>query len=156
MKTKSYTVIKTNYDGEITLKNYKEIEGYKVSPKNSFPYKGIAVESMFLIKPSFIEKIIKKKIKRKLEFYLNYLINLNDNDDGTSSRIALDELTRYKEAIEYKYRKFLDDKYFNLLNKKISLLEHELKSKMITKPNKKMKYQEIIQEEKEETRHRRR
>lgn len=156
MKTKSYTVIKTKYDGEVTLKNYKEIEGYKVSPKNSFPYKGIAVESMYLIKPSFIEKIIKKKIKRKLEFYLNYLINLSDtDDDGASARIALDELTRYKEAVEFKYRKFLDDKYLNLLNKKISLLEHEIKSKMITKPSKDIKYEEPI-EEKEETRRRRR
>jgi len=156
MKTKSYTIIKTNYDGEITLKNYKKIEGYKVNPKNSFPYKGIAVESMFLIKPSFIEKIIKKKIKRKLEFYLNYLINLNDNDDGTSSRIALDELTRYKEAIEYKYRKFLDDKYFNLLNKKISLLEREIKMKMVKIDIKKNFILEEKEEEKEETRHRRR
>lgn len=155
MKTKSYTVIKTNYEGEITLKNYKEIEGYKVNPKNSFPYKGIAVESMFLIKPSFIEKIVKKKIKRKLEFYLNYLIELTDSDDDTSARKALDELTRYKEAIDYKYRKFLDDKYINLLNKKISLLEREMKMKIVTKPSKKIPSFEI-EEEKEETRHRRR
>lgn len=155
MKTKSYTVIKTNYEGEITLKNYKEIEGYKVNPKNSFPYKGIAVESMFLIKPSFIEKIVKKKIKRKLEFYLNYLIELTDSDDDTSARKALDELTRYKEAIDYKYRKFLDDKYLNLLNKKISLLEREMKMKIVTKPSKKIPSFEF-EEEKEETRHRRR
>lgn len=155
MKTKSYTVIKTNYEGEITLKNYKEIEGYKVNPKNSFPYKGIAVESMFLIKPSFIEKIVKKKIKRKLEFYLNYLIELTDSDDDTSARKALDELTRYKEAIDYKYRKFLDDKYLNLLNKKISLLEREMKMKIVTKPSKKIPAFEF-EEEKEETRHRRR
>ena len=155
MKTKSYTVIKTNYEGEITLKNYKEIEGYKLNPKNSFPYKGIAVESMFLIKPSFIEKIVKKKIKRKLEFYLNYLIELNDSDDDTSARKALDELTRYKEAIDYKYRKFLDDKYLNLLNKKISLLEREMKMKIVTKPSKKIPSFEF-EEEKEETRHRRR
>ena len=155
MKTKSYTVIKTNYEGELTLKNYKEIEGYKVNPKNSFPYKGIAVESMFLIKPSFIEKIVKKKIKRKLEFYLNYLIELNDSDDDTSARKALDELTRYKEAIDYKYRKFLDDKYLNLLNKKISLLEREMKMKIVTKPSKKIPSFEF-EEEKEETRHRRR
>lgn len=153
MKTKSYIVVKTNHNEEITLKNYKEIEGYKVNPKNSFPYKGIAVESMFLIKPSFIEKIVKKKIKRKLEFYLNYLIELNEDDD-TSARIALDELTRYKEAVEYKYRKFLDDKYVNLLNKKISLLEREIKAKMIAKPSKKIRYEEPIEEK--EVRHRRR
>lgn len=155
MKTKSYIVVKTEYNGEVVLKNYKEIDGYKVSPKNSFPYKGIAVESMFLIKPSFIEKIIKKKIKRKLEFYLKYIINLSDNDDGESARIALDELTRYKEAVEYKYRKFLDDKYLNLLNKKISLLEREIKMKVSIKTSKNIRYEEPI-EEKEETRRRRR
>lgn len=155
MKTKSYTIIKTEYDGEVTLKNHKKIEGYKVNPKNSFPYKGIAVESMFLIKPSFIEKIIKKKIKRKLEFYLKYIINLSDNDDGESARIALDELTRYKEAVGFKYRKFLDDKYLNLLNKKISLLEREIKMKVSIKTSKNIRYEEPI-EEKEETRRRRR
>lgn len=130
MKNKSYTMIKANYKGEITLEILEKINGYKVKPKNSFDYKNIKVNSMIIIKPSFIEKILKKKIKRKLEFYLNYIINLVDDEDDGDYRQALDELERFKETVEYRYRKFLDDKFINLLYKKIALIEHEIKVKL--------------------------
>lgn len=139
MKNKSYTVIKTNYQGEITLELLEKINGYKVKPKNSFDYKNIKVNSMVIIKPSFIEKILKKKIKRKLEFYLNYIINLVDEEDDGDYRESLDELERFKETVEYKYRKFLDDKFINLLYKKIALIEHEIKVKIQTSIKKETK-----------------
>lgn len=139
MKNKSYTVIKTNYQGEITLELLEKINGYKVKPKNSFDYKNIKVNSMVIIKPSFIEKILKKKIKRKLEFYLNYIINLVDEEDDGDYRKSLDELERFKETVEYKYRKFLDDKFINLLYKKIALIEHEIKVKIQTSIKKETK-----------------
>lgn len=139
MKNKSYTVIKTNYQGEITLELLEKINGYKVKPKNSFEYKNIKVNSMVIIKPSFIEKILKKKIKRKLEFYLNYIINLVDEEDDGDYRKSLDELERFKETVEYKYRKFLDDKFINLLYKKIALIEHEIKVKIQTSIKKETK-----------------
>ena len=49
------------------LELLEKINGYKIKPKNSFDYKNIKVNSMIIIKPSFIEKILKKKIKRKLK-----------------------------------------------------------------------------------------
>lgn len=157
---KSYTIIKANNKGEITLETIEKINGYKVKPKNKCNYKGMKVNSMVIIKPSFIEKVLKRKIKMKLEFYLNYIINLiDDDDDDDDIRKALDELERFKETVEYKYRKYLDDKYVNLLHKKISLIEHEIKLKkqnMIRKETPKkvpvMDYEEEIVEE----RHRRR
>ena len=156
---KNYTIIKANNNGEITLETIEKINGYKVKPKNKRNYKGIKVNSMVIIKPSFIEKVLKRKIKTKLEFYLNYIINLIDEDDDDDTRKALDELERFKETVEYKYRKYLDDKYVNLLHKKISLIEHEIKLKkqnMIRKETPKkvpvMDYEEEIVEE----RHRRR
>ena len=131
MKNKGYTVIKLNQEGEITLETLEKINGYQVKPKNKCNYKNIKVNSMVIIKPSFIEKVLKKKIKRKLEYYLNYIINLaGDDSDDDNCRIALGELERYKETIDYKYRKFLDDKFINLLQKKISLIEHEIKNKL--------------------------
>ena len=80
-----------------------------------------------------IEKLLKKKVKRKLDFYLQYIISLmdNDEDDGTGLKEALNDLERYKSIVEYKYRKYLDQKYINLLLKKIDILEHELKMKII-------------------------
>ena len=100
MKTKSYTIIRNNYSGKITLKNYKKIEGYKINPKNSFKYKGIAVKSMILIKPSFIEKIVKKKIKRKQTLWRNKKfreVGWNLKDQKGSKKETSKRLTKHHE-----------------------------------------------------------
>lgn len=109
-----------------------KIDGLRISPKNKVDYPGIQVNSMLIIKPALIDKVLKKKNKRTLDKYLQYLITLVDGEsDDEAFRQALNNLTRYREIIDYKYRKFLDDKYINLLLKKVDLLEHEIKSKMI-------------------------
>ncbi len=101
--------------------------------------------------------MLKKKNQRKLDYYLQYIISLIDNDDtgnedNSAFRIALNDLTRYREMVEYKYRKYLDDKYINLLLKKIDFLEHEIKSRLIFKEQMKsyQSYQPMM-EEKEKT-----
>ena len=127
--TKNYIVAKKNNQGEITFVDYN-VEGFKITPKNNIEYP-IEVNSMMIMKPSFIEKILKKKIKRKLNLYLNYIIEESGDDD--SCREALNNINRYKDIVEYKYRKYLDDKYINLLLKKINLLEKKIKSNLIYK-----------------------
>lgn len=141
MKKKNYVIAKRNNNGEITFIDYSKIDGFKIAPKNTIAYPGVEINTMILIKPIFIEKVLKKKIKRKLDYYLNYIIE--ESEDGSSDhRQALSNIERYKDIVEYKYRKYLDDKYINLLQRKINLLEREIKSKMI--------YQEMnIKEEKE-------
>lgn len=141
-----YTIVKEDIEYKFKCKKDDKIEEYKLYPKNSFPYRGIPVESISLINPSLIENVIKKKIKRKLDFYLKYLIEVVDNDDtGESHREALNELEKFKSMIEYKYRKFLNDRYVNLVNKKISLLEKQIEAKIVN-----------IDIKEQETRHRRR
>ena len=148
---KNYMVAKSNYKGEIVFINYDKLDGYKVLPKNYINYPGIKVNSLIIIKPSFIEKVLKKKVKRKLSYYLEYLINMtDDSDDSSDFRQALNDITRFKEIVEYKYRKYLDDRYINLLLKKVSVLEREIKSKLVFK---KMKQEENTIE-KEEKSHR--
>ena len=129
----TYTIVKETYNGEKVYIDYSKINGFKFTPKNSFRYKGIKVNSLLVVKPSFIEKLLKKKVKRKLDFYLNYIISIMDDeeDDGTGLNEAYNDLKRYKSIIEYKYRKYLDQKYINLLLKKIDILEHELKMKLV-------------------------
>lgn len=142
MNKKHYVVAKSN-QGELTFIDYSKINGFHVSPKNEIVSPGIEVNSMVIIKPSFIEKVLKRKIRRKLEFYLNYIINdATDDDDDDSFREALDNIERYKNIVEYKYRKYLDDKFVNLLLKKINLLEKQIKTKMI--------YKTMVPEEKTE------
>ena len=130
MKTKNYIVAKKQNNGDITFINYKKIDGFKVTPKNTIEYPGIEVNSMFIVKPIFIEKILKRKNKIKLNYYLNYIIDESDDSDSDYRKV-LDNIERYKRKIEYKYRKYLDDKYINLLNKKLDLVENKIKSKLI-------------------------
>lgn len=131
MKINNYVIAKTKSNGEITFISYKT-EGFKLIPKGNINYPGIEVNSIVLIKPSFINKVLKRKNKIKLNYYLNYLIEEAD-DDSSDIKEVLDDIERYKGVIEFKYRKYLDDKYINLLNKKLDLLEKKLKSKIIYK-----------------------
>lgn len=156
MKNKGYTIIKINQQGEITLETLEKINGFQVKPKNKCNYKNIKVNSMVIIKPSFIEKVLKKKIKRKLEYYLNYIINLADDSDEDNTRIALGELEKFKETVEYKYRKFLDDKFINLLHKKIALIEHEIKIKLQNRVKQEKRRTIIVEDEEELVEERRR
>lgn len=151
---KHYTIAKSNLEGELVVLNCSKIDGYHVIPKNSVKYPGVKVNSLVIVKPSFIEKVLKKKVQIKLDYYLKYLISLVDDDDSSDTRKALNDLTRYKEIVEYKYRKYLDDRYINVLLKKISLLERELKSKAVYQKLRTDKlYEEPVYEE---TRSRRR
>ena len=127
---KHYKVAKLSHD-DMVLVDYNMLDGFKVMPKNNLRYPGIEVNSIVIVKPSFIEKVIKKKVKIKLDYYLKYLVSLADDDNDSDSRKALNSLSRYKDIVEYKYRKYLDDKYINILLKKIDLLERELKSKIV-------------------------
>ena len=126
---KNYMIAKSNYNGEIVFVNYNKINGFMVNPKKT-NYPGISVNSLVIIKPSFIEKILKKKIKRKLEYYFKYLLDTTD-DDSTDFRQALNDIERFKEIIKYKYQKYLDDKYINTLLKKITLTQKELREKAV-------------------------
>lgn len=125
-----YLISKKEYNGEVVLVDYDKQVGYKFNPKNNYPYDGIKVNEMIIIKPSLIEKIIKRKIKNRLDFYLKIIIENLDGDNDDDTRIALDDLARYKKIIKEKYSIYLDEKYMNLLNKKISVIERELENSL--------------------------
>ena len=150
MSEKHYYVNKNNPNKEIIYLDYDMLKGFNFSPKNKVVHDGIVVNKMVIIKPSMIEKILKRKIKRKLDLYLKLIIKFIESDDSSSGdtlREALNDLTRYKNIIAYKYRKYLDEKYLKLLLKKISILEYELNSKLL--------YKDLVYEE-EAINHRRR
>ena len=127
-----YITRKNNSVGVDATIDYSKMGGLDISPKNRISYDGIIVNKLVIIKSSFIERILKKKIKRKLELYLKFIMDFidSDEDDGDSLREALNDITRYKDIINYKYRKYLGDKYIDQLLNKIEFLEHELKLKL--------------------------
>ena len=145
---RNYLLVKDNLERGITSIDYTKLDGFKFNPKNQVEYDGIIVNEMVLINPSFIENVLKRKTKKKLELYLRFIINLIDNESNASSddlREALNGLVRYKGIVENRYRRYLDERYINMLLKKIDLLEQELKMKIIY-------YKEPVYEEEKKTR----
>ena len=133
MSEKHYFINKKNNNNEIIYLDYNKLKGFDFSPKNKIKYDGIVVNKMVIIKPSMIEKVLKRKIKNKLDLYLKLIVRFiesDDSDNGESIREALNDLTRYKSIIAHIYRKYLDEKYLRLLLKKIVILEYELNSKL--------------------------
>lgn len=129
-----YLLVKDNHERRFTNIDYRRLDGFKFNPKNQVENGGIMVNEMVLINPSFIENVLKRKTKKKLELYLRFIISLIDNESDASSddlREALDGLVRYKGIVENKYRRYLDERYANMLIKKIEILEQELKTKII-------------------------
>ena len=149
MREQHYYVCKKGEDRQLIYLDYDKLKGFGFSPQNNVKYDGIVVNKMVIIKPSMIEKVLKRKIKRKLDLYLKLIIRFiesEDSDNGESLREALNDLSRYKNIIMHKYMKYLDEKYLKLLSKKISLLEYEINSKLVN----------IHEYEEELTTHRRR
>ncbi len=134
MTNNRYLVNKTNRWNTIASLDYDKLLGYDVTPKNTRNYGGIIVNKLVIIKRSFIERILKKKIQRKLELYLKFLLDFiaSDGEDGGALSEVLNDVTRYRDILNYRYRKYLGDKYIDLLLKKIDILEYELKVKQYT------------------------
>lgn len=140
MTKKHYMLIKNrNLEGTVII-DYSKIDGFVFKPKNNIEYDGITVNKLVLIKPSFTEKLLRKKTKRKLEAYLSFLISIinSDEDNDKPIREVLDDVARYKYLVKGIYFKYLDDKYYHLLLKKFDLLEEELKKKQMIIQNRKL------------------
>ena len=135
MSEKHYYVCKKGDDRQIICLDYDKLKGFGFAPKNNVKYDGIVVNKMIVIKPSMIEKVLRRKIKRKLDLYLKLIIKFiesEDSSDGETLREALNDLSRYKNIIDYKYKKYLDEKYLKILLKKIAILEYELNNKLMS------------------------
>lgn len=133
-----YSIIKDIVFTNISYIDMKKLNGFKFKPSNKVCYDGITVNKMTVVNSIFVEKILKRKIKKRLEVYLRFIISLvenNEETDPTDLRSALNDLSKYKDIIRYKYQMYLDQKYTMLLLKKIELLEKELKEKIYKSNN---------------------
>lgn len=132
-KAKKYIIEKSKFSEEDFTIPKTKMSGFELKPKNQIPYDGIKVNSLLMVKPAFVEKVLKKKNKRKVEYYLNYIIELLDSDDADPTGLseALNDLKKYRDIIKYKYSKYLDDKYIELLLRKINVLEKQLNARIM-------------------------
>lgn len=129
--SKKYTYAKDECINEDVVINTKKLKGLKVTPKNDIKYDTGRIDEVVLIDTTVIDNVLKRKIKNKLDDYLEYVMDIveDDDTDGDTIREAKDDLARYKSIVRNKYKKYLNERYIELLSKKIELLEYELNNK---------------------------
>lgn len=128
--TKRFVVTKDENTQTITYKEYDSFKGYDVKPKNKLSKEDIInVDEMVIINPSLIEKLISKKCKKTLERILKLISFIYDDDETgeESVTLALNEIAKFKELLDTKYKEYMKEKEYKLMLKKLEILENEVK-----------------------------
>lgn len=133
MVDKKYFVVKEKNNKTITYFEYDKMEGYDLSPKKGMKIEdAINVNKVVIINPSLAEKVAKKKLNlkfRKLLQLLNIIFE-TDDDTGTAYHQGLDEVNKLRVELLNKYRKHLSEEEADLMDKKLDILEQELKVRL--------------------------
>lgn len=134
MLDKKYYIVKDKDNKTITYFEYDNMEGYDLSPKKGLKIEdAINVNKIVIINPSLANKVAKKKTDlkfRKLLQLLNVIFE-SDDDTGTAYYEGLNEISKLRLELNTKYRKHLEEEESNLLEKKLDILEEELKTRII-------------------------
>lgn len=135
----NYYVQRDEDSKEIVFIEFDKLNGYNVLPKIGKKNE-IEVNKIVFIKPSFSEKIIKKKIDLKIEYLMKVLENIDSDDDEGSEhniRQSLVEAERLKLSIINSYIKFLGSEYRGLTLKKLEIIIKKLRMRLYTMKEKK-------------------
>lgn len=133
MLDKKYFIVKDKNDKSITYFEYDKIEGYDLAPKKGVKIEdAINVNKVVIINPTLAAKVAKKKVDLKFKKLLQ-LLNIifeSDDDTGTAYREGLNEISKLRMELLNKYRKHLEEEVITLTEKKLGILEHELKIRL--------------------------
>lgn len=125
---KRFVIKKDERTDVITYMEYEKREGFTVKPKKNISFEDmINVSEMIIVNPSLIEKLILKKCNKSLIKIMNMLsIVSEDDDDDTGYAIVLDEISRLQSLLNNKYKKYLEEKDYELMEKKVLLIKQEV------------------------------
>ncbi len=126
MKIK-YTLVKNKF------KKYEDInllDSYNMNKKKD-------KESIGIIKfydKKMIAMVIKRKFDERFKAILNLLMKLEESDEDPSEGyfLVLDELDKLKKELINKYNKHLKKEQLEFLNKKIELVNADIRNKLIS------------------------
>ena len=128
-----YLIVKNKKDKSITYFEYDKMEGYDLSPKKGIKIQdAINVNKVVIINPTLANKVAKKKVDIKFRRLVELLNTIFESDDesGTAYHEGLNEVEKLRQELINKYKKHLDDDEFDTMEKKLGILEHELKVRL--------------------------
>lgn len=100
-------------------------KGYEFNPKSKL----LAINKIEVFNKQLTTNIIKRKIKIKLDYYFNYLLTEVEEDTEDNKSFILNGLELYKDFI-INYKPYIDNKYLNLVSKKLDLVSFNIASKL--------------------------
>lgn len=131
MSDNKFFVVRDHNDYSITYFEYDKVKGYDLAPKNVKIRDAIDVNKMIIINPSLVQKLAFRKVNARFQNLVKLLMFVlsSDNDDATGETYhhALNEITKLRLEVFMKYKNKLKDDDFDMFNKKLDLLEQELK-----------------------------
>ncbi len=128
MKTKiKYVLIKESL--------YKKIESYDFNESFTMTKKKDD-ERIGIIKfydDEVISRVIKRSIDNRFKKLLELIADIEESDEDPSQGylFCLDEAEKFKREMINKYNKFLKKTQLEFINKKIELIEKDMKNKLI-------------------------
>ena len=146
MKTTKYSLYKNDIYKKIV--SYKLNDSFDMQKKQDKERIGIIKFYDDKIINSVITKSINKHFKKLLELLAS--IDESDTDPSEGPIFCLDEVAKFKRELTNKYNKFIKKEKIELNNKKLELIEKEIRDKLIayrltcTKTN--VDQEEIVEE----------
>lgn len=129
-----YFVVKDKKDYSITYFEFDKVHGYDLQPRNVKIKDAVDVNKMIIINPSLIEKLAFRKVdlrfQRIVKLLMFVLSGENDDDTGSTYHEALNEINKFRLEYLVKYKNKLKETDFVEFNKKLDILEGELKNRL--------------------------
>lgn len=143
-----------NKTNKLGIFKNKKFDGYNLTKKGKKIINGAAINNLLVIDEVFIKNVINKKIEKKFKKLLELIACIceDDTDPNSSMMQALNESEKFKRIVFNQYDKYLEQKQLLMLEKKILLVEEEIKRKLLQYNQ---KYEnKIVESEKKSHRHR--
>ena len=156
MKNKlNYLIIKEKNKKETIFFECNKINGYNLTNERKKIVNGVNINKMIIVNKSFIEKIINKKIHKKTKSLLELIASVCESDEDPSSAMmfCLNEIEKFKRFIINKYASYMNKKQIELLDKKVKMIEEEVKIRLY-QYNNQYHIKEVVEEEKSSRRSR--
>ncbi len=128
MKTKiKYVLVKENLFKKII--SYEFDESFDITKKKDKERIGI----IKFYDDKIISRVIQRSIDNRFKKLLELIASLEETDEDPSEGLifCLDEAAKFKREMINKYDKFLKKTQIEFINKKIELIEKEVKNKLI-------------------------
>ncbi len=127
-------------------------QGVKMNPKLRNHTDLIEVKEIIIINPSLKEKVLKLQFQVAFRRLFKIVMdNIEEDGTNTDANIVLDELLKAKKVLQKKYKDQIKNEEYRIMWNKISLLEKEVKNKLILQKQREEMlslYNEEIKEEK--------